>query len=181
MPGVILATHEALLERPLLEVADEVAVVPPPPLLLRTAIASSCPAWRALNPRHAFARWWVVCWARLKPDGLTGVEVASNALDGSRNPALLLVHCRSPLAPGAHVVLRVKTALVDVGLLAVRSCRHLLRRLRQDHLLLPITTRLRAIGRRLWGVISARRVHDVTAIHGLRCRDVSGLLVLRVH
>lgn len=198
--ALVRVPHEPLLERPLLQVADEVAVslllVPALRVLLRRPAAPPPHAAPAVEVAGPVGRRRVVRRAGLQPDRLRRVEVARHPLDGRRDAALLLLHRRRALpASLRRRLLRVHGRLLLLlcdG--TVVGWRHL-RRHR-----LAVASCLRGVWRRGAGVrarvrdrllgahVRARvraggRVHAVVGVHvGLldvgALRDVRWLLVL---
>lgn len=143
MPRALIRPDEPLLKRPLLQIPNEIPVVP---LRLSTSLLrpTSSPTHgiptRSAAQVATISGWRVVGRTGLQPDGLCWVEVTSHPLYSRRNPALLLLHCRRPL-PAAGRLLRVHVGLGVVG------GRHLGCRLVHDRL--PVRTKVTACLRRV--------------------------------
>ena len=158
MPRV-LAAHETFLQRPLLQVADEVPVPATP--LLGTTTSPSSSSWRAVHTSHPVLRRRIVRWTGLESDGLGRIQMARHPLNGSGDTALLLFHRRRPCPLSSSPLLRVQAR---IGHVPIRRRGHLLLRLTHRHL--AVGVRLRSIRRRLGRVTAARRVHrTVVAVH----------------
>jgi len=159
MPWILATSHEAFLQCSLLQVSYEVAVAPA--ALLRPARPSLSTPRRIHCLRSVRVRW-IVRRTRLQANGVAGIQVASNTLDGGRDTALLLLHSRGTLSVGPHALLLVHVWLRHVAVLTALHLLRLLRLLlRHDHL--TVLVLLTAIGRR--HVAAAGGVHVVAGIH----------------
>lgn len=88
LPAMLI--HEALLEGPVFQVADEI------PMTL-TASSGASPSGIACGFRRT-VRWrGIVSRRRLQPDWLVRIQVTDNSLQSRWDTRLLLVHCRRTL------------------------------------------------------------------------------------
>lgn len=148
---VVLVVHEAFFQGTVLQSPDKVAVAPVTATLAtssRAAITSPCTG--RVTVRRSIGRGRVIGWAGLQPDGSVWVKVTHDSLQSRRNSALLLVHCRGPLAPCSCRRLRIQILLRIVAR----------RLLDEAHLLIVIG--LCRVRRRC--ALVARAVHIV--VHG---------------
>ena len=131
MPGVLIS-HKTFFKSAFLQVANEVSVAPAP--LLYAAPSSVCRRSVVdVTTRHAFPSRWIIRWAGLQTDWLTGIEMAGDSLNSGWDAALLLLHGRCALPHWSNTPLLV---LIHIGLghLRILALGHLLGLLGGGHL-----------------------------------------------